>query len=114
MRVTSSLWVAAFLRRCQGEGAVATLSRRGAEEAGAIAVVVDRLDGRQDLYLPAPQTAFKEEAVTDRLFERVLSQSDAATVRDRIERERRFDPDMWVVDVEDRAGRAFLDLARDA
>lgn len=111
MRVTSGLWVAAFIRRCQVEGVVAVLSRRGAEEAGAIAVVVDRLDGRQDLYLPAPQTAFGEEAVIDRLFQKVLAEVDAPTIRERIDRERRFDPDLWVVEVEDRAGRAFLDIA---
>ena len=113
MRVTSGLWVAAFVRRCHGAGAIATVARRGAEEAGAIAIVIDRLDGRQELYLPAPQTAFGEEEVSDRLFQRVLADADGVAVRERLARERRFDPDLWVVDVEDRAGRVFFDLARD-
>jgi hypothetical protein len=112
-RVTSSLWVSAFVRRCNGEGAFATVARRGAEEAGAIAIVIDRLDGRGDLYLPAPQTAFDEDVVADRLFQRVLGDADRALIGERLERERRFDPDLWVVDVEDRAGRVFFDLARD-
>ena len=58
MRVTSGLWVAAYVRRCHSEGAFAVVVRRGAEEAGAITVTVDRLDGTSDLYLPAPQSVF--------------------------------------------------------
>jgi hypothetical protein len=41
----------------------------------------------------------------------VLTAVSASEVRDRIEREVRFDPDLWVVEIEDRQGRAFLDLA---
>jgi hypothetical protein len=29
----------------------------------------------------------------------------------RLAKERRFDPDLWIVEVEDRDGRSFLDLA---
>jgi hypothetical protein len=113
-RVTSALWVGAFVRRCQGDGAIATVARRGAEEAGAIAVVVDRLDGRLDLYLPAPQAFFDEdERPRDRLFQRVVTGADREAIATRLEREKRFDPDLWVVDVEDRAGRPFLDLVRE-
>jgi len=35
MRLKSGIWVAAYLRRCQVEGLVAVLRRRGSEEAGA-------------------------------------------------------------------------------
>ena len=45
MRLKSGIWVAAYLRRCNVEGAFAAVRRRGAEEAGAIFVVVNRLDG---------------------------------------------------------------------
>ena len=112
-RVTSALWVAAFIRRCNGEGAPATLARRGSEEAGAIAIVIDRLDGRADLYLPAPQSVFDDDMPTDRLFQRVLAEADRAAIGERLEKERRFDSDLWVVDVEDREGRVFFDLAPD-
>ncbi|HEV7283535.1 MAG TPA: DUF1491 family protein, partial [Kaistia sp.] len=44
MRVTSGLWVAAYIRRAFVEGAFAAVVRRGSEEAGAIFVVVDWLD----------------------------------------------------------------------
>ena len=109
MRVTSSLWVAAYVRRCYHEGAFATVARKGAEEAGAILIIVDRRDGGLDLYVPAPQSEFIEDRPSDRLFQRVLESAIAGAVEARIEKERRFDPDVWVVEVEDRAGRAFLD-----
>ena len=66
MRLKSALWVAAYLRRCQIEGAAAVLRRRGAEEAGAIFVKVSRLDGTADLYGPAPQSVFDEARPSER------------------------------------------------
>lgn len=110
MRVKSGLWVAAFVRRCHLEGAPAVVMRRGAEEAGAIFVVVDRLDGSNDLYAPAPQAEFAEAAPSDRLFQLVQGAVDAEALRNAIARETRFDPDVWVVALEDRSGRSFLDL----
>ena len=110
MRVTSAFWVGAFVRRCYGAGAVAIVARKGAEEAGAIFVVVDRLDGNLDFYGPAPQTAFREAMPSDRLFQRVIEGQDSEAIRAAIERETRFDPDLWVIAIEDRAARSFLDL----
>jgi hypothetical protein len=113
MRVTSALWVAAYIRRCYGEGMIATVARRGAEEAGAILVVVDWLDGTADLFAPAPQSFFDESKPADRRFQRVASRAAHVAVKDRIASESRFDPDLWVVEVEDRQGRSFLDLVEE-
>jgi hypothetical protein len=110
VRVTSSLWVGAYVRRCNSAGAYTTVGRRGADEAGAIFVVVEHLDGTGDLYAPAPQSAFAEAKPDARLFQRLLENTDLAEISARIEREVRFDPDLWVVTVEDRAGRPFLDV----
>jgi hypothetical protein len=110
-RVTSSFWVGAFVRRCYSEDAVATVARKGAEEAGAIQIIVDRLDGTADLYSPAPQSAFDEARGGERLFQRVLERASRADINSRLEKEMRFDSDLWIVEVEDRAGRSFLDLA---
>ncbi len=109
MRITSSLWVGAYVRRCFIEGAFAAVARRGAEEAGAIFVIVDRLGGTADLYAPAPQASFAESRPSERMFQIVATDEPLADVNARIEREIRFDPDLWVVAVEDRDGRAFLD-----
>ncbi len=85
--------------------------RHGAEEAGAIFFEVDRLDGTIDLYGPAPQTAFDEERPTDRLFQLIVEKAEPSAINARLEREAKFDPDLWVVAIEDRDGRSFLDLA---
>lgn len=108
-RLTSGLFVAAHVRRCNLEGAPAVVMRRGSEEAGAIFVVVDYLDGRNDLYAPAPQVALDEDRPGDRLFQKVAAEVDAEAISAAIAREMRFDPDVWVIAIEDRAGRSFLD-----
>ena len=109
MRVTSALWVSAYVRRVFVEGAFAAVMRRGAEEAGAIFVIIDRLDGTVDLYGQAPQSAFGEERPSDRLFYRILEGVDREASGARIASEMRFDPDLWLIDVEERSGRSFLE-----
>ena len=112
MRLKSGIWVAAYMRRCNVEGAFAGVRRRGAEEAGAIFIIINRLDGTATLYGPAPQAIFEEAQPSDRAFTAILGGQTPATEADisaRIERERKFDPDIWVIEVEDRAGRHFLD-----
>ena len=112
MRLKSALWVAAYLRRCQVEGLYAVVRRRGAEEAGAIFVRIDRLDGSSDLFGPAPQSAFDATPVGERAFSPSLAEQPAAdaSVEAYLAREMKFDPDIWIVEVEDRAGRNFLDV----
>jgi hypothetical protein len=107
MRLTSDFFVAALVRRAFTEGAFAAVTKRGAAEAGAIFLIVDRLDGSADLYGPAPQS-FMEEGSTERRFERVLTGAERLAIRERLDKERRFDSDLWIVEIEDRAGRSFL------
>ena len=54
MDLRADIWVAAYLQTGQREGAFAALRERGSPEAGAIYVLVDRLDGRVALYAPRP------------------------------------------------------------
>ncbi len=114
MRLKSAIWVAAYIRRCQVEGIFAAVRRHGADEAGAIFIKVNRLDGSADLYSPAPQAAFDEAQPTDRAFAAALKKLPApeADVEAYLARETRFDPDVWIVETEDRGGRHLLDLAR--
>jgi hypothetical protein len=111
MRLTSAIWVAAYVRRCHVEGAYAVVTRRGSPEAGAVFVVLDKLDGTRILFSQAPQALIPEGEVHDRLFVPIDNIEDPAAVKARLDREVKFDPDLWVVDVEDRQGRHFLDLA---
>jgi hypothetical protein len=112
MRLKSGIWVAGYMRRAQVEGAFAAVVKRGAEEAGAVFIIVNRLDGTATLYGPAPQAAFDQSSPTDRLFTIVLGRQGPVATADidgRLQREKGFDPDIWIVEVEDRAGRTFLD-----
>lgn len=111
MRLRSDIWVAAYLRRAYVEGAVATLRRRGAPEAGAIYVLVDRLDGCVALFQPGPA----DEGSGERRWLRAhaaewIAPADAEA---RLKRELSFDPDLWIVDLENRDGTHWLDLAED-
>jgi hypothetical protein len=110
MRLKSGVWVAAYVRRCFVEGAFAAVRRRGAEEAGAIFVKVSRLDGMADVYGPAPQTAFSGDEL-DRAFSPAMKTMPAsdADAEAYLARQIRFDPDLWIIETEDRAGRHFLD-----
>jgi len=111
LRLKSALWVAAYIRRCHVEGVYAVVRRRGAEEAGAVFIKIARLDGTADLYGPAPQTAFDEARPADRVFSPSFPAQPVAEgdVESYLGRELKFDPDVWIVEVEDRAGRHFLD-----
>ena len=109
-RLRTDFWVSALRRRAEAAGAYVSIARRGADEAGAVFVVVDRRDGRFDLYGPAPQSVFGEDRPADRLFSLVAQIGSEAELGQRMERELRFDPDLWRVDIEDRDGRSFLDV----
>ena len=111
MRLKSGIWVAAYIRRCRVEGAEAMLRRRGAEEAGAVFIKVSRLDGTAEVFGPAPQTAFDEARPADRAFTACLKTQPVpeADAEAYLTRQIKFDPDVWIVEVEDRAGRNFLD-----
>jgi hypothetical protein len=111
MRLKSAVWVAAYLRRCQVEGCSAVVRRRGAEEAGAIFVRVCRLDGTSELFGPAPQSAL-EPGAADRIFSACLASQPAPDpeIENYLSRETKFDPDLWILEIEDRSGRSFLNI----
>ncbi len=96
------------MRTVEVGGGFATLRRRGAAEAGAVFVVLDRLDGRCALFAPGPS----DEALGERRFLRAHKAEwvDSAEVSARLEREVKRDPDLWIVDVERRDGIHGLDL----
>ncbi len=109
-RLRSDFWVSAHLRRCAHEGIDAVLRRRGAAEAGAIFVSVDRLDGTADLFGPAPQSLLSGQDL-DRLFTAILVADTGLEIETRMGRELRFDPDLWWIAIDDRLGRSRLTLA---
>jgi len=109
MAVKTAIWVAAHLRRCFGEGLTGVIARRGAEEAGTVFVRVILRDGSVRLFGPAPGPAF-DEAGRRRFRLRIATTLDETGVVDAmIAREVRFDPDLWVLDIDDPSGSGLLD-----
>lgn len=112
MRLTSDLWVSALVRRVFADGGFAAIERRGATEAGAIFIKWRGRDGVVRLFAPAPQSGYGEERPADRLFVEVKLGDDPFAADDRLQREIRFDPDVWIVEIEPTGGEAgtFFDV----
>lgn len=107
MRLKSAIWVSALLRRCQLEGKFGALLRKGAEEAGAVYVVINHLDGSYDLLGPPPGTSHDDDG--NRLFEKIFATPVAwPEVSEKINKAASFDSDIWAVEIEDRTGLAGL------
>lgn len=101
MRLTSDFWTAALMRQVRADGAFAYLVRRGALEAGAIFIEVRHSDGFLDLYGPAPQSLYEDNAAKDeRLFVHLASHKPDAEIVERLEKELRFDSDIWLIEIE--------------
>ena len=104
MRLKSKFYVQALIRRAEVQGAQAYVARAGAEEAGAIFLKINRLDGTCMVLSPA-LIGEGERAWTRPLGESV----DEAKTSEYFARQTRFDPDIWIVEIEDRQGRSFVD-----
>jgi hypothetical protein len=106
--------VKGYLRRCAVEGASAVVVRHGDDDAGAIFIKVIRLDRTCVVFGPAP--AGLEGAESDRRWVGHLSPHgvNEAEADAFLFREAEFDSDLWLVEVEDRNGRHFLDDQLDA
>lgn len=99
MRVTSELWAAALLRRVFGEGGFGAVARRGAAEAGAVFVIVRGRDGGARLFGPAPQSDYGEARPDERRLAALPADTEEA-IEAKLKREERFDPDIWVIEIE--------------
>jgi hypothetical protein len=111
MRLKAGIFVAALVRRVFSDGGMAAIERRGAEEAGAILVRIRYRDGLESLAAPAPQTAFDTAKPDARLFEWRKVRVEGRVVDEAIASEARFDPDIWVVELETDSPETYLDIA---
>ena len=103
MRLTAEFWVQAYLARLRLADIPAFVVARGDPTAGAVMVVQSPLDGTATLLQRIPDLMTGERRWA------VLVEGSEAEVAAAVERQRRFDPDLWVIEVEDRSGRHLLD-----
>ena len=102
-RLTSRFWVDAYLTRLRLETIPAFVVAHGDDTAGAVLVKLNTLDGQAALF----QRTFDFMSDTRSWVELVAGSE--ADVDAGIARQRGFDSDLWVIEVEDRAGRHLLD-----
>lgn len=102
-RLTSRFWVDAYLARLRMYDIPAFVVAHGDDTGGAVLVKLSTLDGRATLF----QRSFDLKSDTRVWAE--LASGPEADVDSAVTRQRGFDPDVWVVEVEDRQGRHLLD-----
>lgn len=100
MRLRSDIFVSAITRRVFARGDFAAIERKGEEQAGAIFIRQRFRDGLETLYAPAPQSFFDGEDDGTRLFEVRIDRKEPAEIRETLDRELKFDPDLWIIELE--------------
>ncbi len=102
----TDFWASALIRRAEIAGAFAAVVRKGDADAGAVLVKVATLDGRARLYAPA------RDGAGDRVWLDLSAGplgEDERAVDAHIAKRAETDPDLWVVEIEDKQGRHFLE-----
>ncbi|SLN29238.1 hypothetical protein PSA7680_01359 [Pseudoruegeria aquimaris] len=102
-RLTAEFWVSAYLTRLRLRDIPAFVTAKGDLTAGAVLVKLNTLDGQARAF----QRSF--DLMTGERAWVVLAEGAEADVDAAIARQRSFDPDLWVIEVEDRAGRHLLE-----
>ncbi len=103
MLLSTDFWVGALIRRAELGGAFATVARKGDPRAGAVLVkTINRLTGETAIYAEA----FRGDG--ERVWMQPSASHEEPDLDLYVERALRVDPDLWVVEIEDRDGRHFL------
>jgi hypothetical protein len=101
--LTARFWVDAYLARLRMFDIPAFVVAHGDDTGGAVLVKLATLDGKAVVF----QRSF-DLASGDRVWVELASGAER-DVDEAVTRQRGFDPDLWVIEVEDRAGRHLLD-----
>ncbi|WP_308915464.1 DUF1491 family protein [Jannaschia sp. LMIT008] len=101
-RLTASFWVAAYRRRLEASGIPCMVVRHGDDGSGAVLVKLATLDGRAQVFQRSFDLTTGDRAWVV-LAEGPEGECDAACAR-----QSAFDPDLWILEVEDRRGRHML------
>jgi len=101
-RLTADFWVSAYLARLRQYDIPGFVVARGDATAGAIAVKLNTLDGQAQVFQRSLDLDGNRVWV-------VLAEGAEASVDAALKKQQGFDPDLWIVEVEDRNGRHLLD-----
>jgi hypothetical protein len=102
-RLTARFWVDAYLARLRLMDIPAFVTAHGDDTAGTVLVKQNPLNGHATLFHRA------YDLLNDSRAWEILEEGEEDAVDASIARARARDPDLWVIEVEDRAGRHLLD-----
>jgi hypothetical protein len=103
-RVKSEIRAAAILRRASAAGVAAVVARKGDSDAGTIAIKIYL--GRET----GARLLMEIRADDGLLWRDAFDTPQPEDIVDaRLAKEARFDRDLWIIEIEDRAGRSFAD-----
>lgn len=105
--IKTRLWVQALIRQCDLKGIGAVIAKSGAPEAGAVYLLVTTSRTEGKIFAPAPGPTYDDDGKRNwhcPLGELPVALSDA---QEYLERQRRFDPDIWIIDIDDPKGQIF-------
>lgn len=105
MLLSSDFWVGALIRRVEQAGSFASVARKGHPRFGAVLVKVLNLRTREAYVLREVQTGQDGDATA---WMRPLETLNEPDIDAWIARQVAYDPDLWVVEIEDVEGRHFL------
>lgn len=104
-KLKSSVWIQAQVRICDQNFMPAMVRRKGDPDAGMIILVLDRLDGTADVYTQARDLDGRLGWLRG-VGDGAVENGDVETY---IQSQLKFDPDIWVLDIEDPNGQYELD-----
>nr|WP_076485080.1 DUF1491 family protein [Rhodobacter aestuarii]PTV96231.1 hypothetical protein C8J27_10225 [Rhodobacter aestuarii]SIS93261.1 hypothetical protein SAMN05421580_10725 [Rhodobacter aestuarii] len=102
-RLRAELWVRAYLKRLELNNIPAYIAAKGQPDSGAVMVKCATLDGQAKLYTR------RFDLMTDSEAWAVLTEGPEREVDESIRKQRSFDPDLWVIELEARHGRTLLE-----
>jgi hypothetical protein len=110
MSVKTEIWVKGHLRRCFAAGLTGVVARRGAAEAGAVFVKVTLAAGSARLLAPAAGPAYDDNGARRWEFPLGREPSKPDDIDRFLDRQIAFDPDIWILDIDDPGGTGLLDM----
>jgi hypothetical protein len=105
MGLTTGLWVMAQVRLCDLAFIPATVVRRGDADAGTVLLKLNRFEAGVTVYTQAISTG-DEPTWSRGTGPQPVSEAEADAY---IERQVKYDPDVWVLEIEDRRGQYKID-----
>ena len=102
-RLRSKIWVHAYLKRLEIQNIAAYVTAHGDDHSGAILIKVIKMDGSAQLYQKTFDLQSNKNAWV-RILEGLDKEIDSL-----LEKQKVYDPDLWVVEIESASGQNYLD-----